>query len=196
MPRFQDIPTTYNPSSTGVTFSWDYMEDTLSDAERHGLQIEPDFQRSHVWTLDQQIAYVEHVLRNGYAGRTIFFNRGPWCYRLKESPNVLRLGMPKNDSDCAWQGYYQYVLVDGLQRLTAARRFMRGEIPAFDCTIDQWESKRLPSHVCFLAVYGELKTRADVLQWYLDLNAGGVIHTSEEIDRVRGLLEQERQKGR
>jgi hypothetical protein len=26
------------------------------------------------------------------------------------------------------------------------------------------------------------------LQWYLDLNDGGVVHTKEELDKVRGLL--------
>ena len=33
-----------------------------------------------------------------------------------------------------------------------------------------------------------LKTRAEVLQWYLDLNTGGVVHTDEEIEKVKQLL--------
>jgi hypothetical protein len=37
----------------------------------------------------------------------------------------------------------------------------------------------------------ELKTRREVLQWYLDLNAGGVVHTTKEIERVRELLAKE-----
>ena len=36
----------------------------------------------------------------------------------------------------------------------------------------------------------DLKTRREVLQWYIDMNAGGTPHSKEEIDRVRGLLEQ------
>ena len=34
----------------------------------------------------------------------------------------------------------------------------------------------------------DLKTRKEVLQWYVDLNAGGTVHTEAEIDKVRKLL--------
>lgn len=37
----------------------------------------------------------------------------------------------------------------------------------------------------------ELRTRAEVLRWYLQLNSGGVVHTEEELARVRALLEAE-----
>lgn len=33
-----------------------------------------------------------------------------------------------------------------------------------------------------------------VLQWYLDMNTGGTVHSEEEIARVRNLLEQEQSK--
>ena len=33
-----------------------------------------------------------------------------------------------------------------------------------------------------------LPTRAAVLQWYLEMNAGGTPHADAEIERVRGLL--------
>jgi hypothetical protein len=38
----------------------------------------------------------------------------------------------------------------------------------------------------------DLKTREEVLQWYLDLNSGGVVHTEEELNRVREMLEKEK----
>jgi hypothetical protein len=38
------------------------------------------------------------------------------------------------------------------------------------------------------------KTRAEVLQWYLDLNTGGVVHTDEEIAKVERMLEAEKTK--
>ena len=34
-----------------------------------------------------------------------------------------------------------------------------------------------------------LKTRGQVLEWYLQLNDRGVVHTKEELDKVRRLLE-------
>jgi hypothetical protein len=35
----------------------------------------------------------------------------------------------------------------------------------------------------------DLKTKAEVLQWYLDFNTGGTVHSDEEITRVRKMLE-------
>jgi len=32
--------------------------------------------------------------------------------------------------------------------------------------------------------------RADLLQFYLDLNSGGVVHSDDELERVRGLRDQ------
>jgi hypothetical protein len=37
----------------------------------------------------------------------------------------------------------------------------------------------------------DLKTKKEVLQWYLDFNTGGTVHTEEEIVKVKKLLEQE-----
>ena len=195
MPSFNDIKTIYNPSRQGTTFPWDYMEEWIASAEELGLQLEPDFQRAHVWNEAQQIAYVEHVLRDGYAGRTIYFNRGKWVWREKATGKLYFGGLSKErEAEASWQGYYMYYLVDGLQRLTAARRFMRGQIPAFGHYREAWTG-HLPMHVSFSAVFGELNNRADILSWYLDINSGGVLHTTDEIERVRALLSAEQAKG-
>jgi hypothetical protein len=37
-------------------------------------------------------------------------------------------------------------------------------------------------------IVNDLRTRKEVLQWYLDLNTGGTIHTSDEIEKVKRLL--------
>lgn len=39
-----------------------------------------------------------------------------------------------------------------------------------------------------------LKTREEVLQWYIDFNSGGTVHSKSEIDRVKKLLEEETNK--
>ena len=36
----------------------------------------------------------------------------------------------------------------------------------------------------------EFTSRAELLQFYLDLNNGGTVHAPQEIERVRGLLAQ------
>ena len=42
--------------------------------------------------------------------------------------------------------------------------------------------------VRFEFIVNNLQTRREVLQWYLDLNTGGTVHTSEEIKKVKNLL--------
>src|SRR4029078_12236381 len=93
------------------------------------------------------------------------------------------------------RGYKDFVILDGLQRLTAVRRFLRGEVPAFGRCIDEWRDRpdrmvqRFRWNVC------ELRTRADVLRFYLAFNAGGTPHAAEEIARVRSLLDAEERRG-
>ena len=42
----------------------------------------------------------------------------------------------------------------------------------------------------FLFNVNNLKTRADVLRWYLEMNTGGTPHSKEEIKRVEELYEE------
>lgn len=46
--------------------------------EEDGLILNPDFQRGHVWTEDQQIAYVEFKLKKGKDPSPILFNHPAW----------------------------------------------------------------------------------------------------------------------
>lgn len=34
-----------------------------------------------------------------------------------------------------------------------------------------------------------LKSKKEVLQWYIDMNAGGTPHTNEEINRIKKMIE-------
>jgi len=72
------------------------------------LNLNPDYQRAHVWTLEQQIAYVEYALQGGEVGKNIIFN----C------PDDEYMARP-------------FELIDGKQRLEAARSYAN-EIPIFD----------------------------------------------------------------
>lgn len=35
-----------------------------------------------------------------------------------------------------------------------------------------------------------LKSEKEVLQWYIDMNAGGTPHTNEEIERVKQMIKE------
>lgn len=166
--RFRDIPQ-FPHCCYRVDVSWNYLEFHIERQTDEGgapLDLDPDFQRAHVWTPSQQTAYVEYILQGGTSGRELYFNCTGWQRDF-----------------CG-----PYVIVDGKQRLEAVRRFMRGEIPAFGYTRDAYtdEPNMLVARLSWNIA--ALETRAEVLEWYLNFNAGGTVHTPEELARVRALL--------
>jgi hypothetical protein len=177
MPKFRDIPQ-FPRAYYEVDVAWRYLEDHLKSwADDHGgkmggLNLDPDFQRTHVWTREQQVAYVEYQLRGGEVGRNVIFNSPDWD-RGYERPTEL---------------------VDGKQRLEAVRAFMRDEFPVFGHLCSEHEDK-LSSDFRFKFRVCKLESREEILQLYLNINAGGTPHTQDELDRVRALLEAERKKG-
>lgn len=143
------------------------------------LNLVPDFQRGHVWTQEQQERWIEALLRGAISssGRLIQFNAPAW--------NNAPTGDLSSEVTC----------VDGLQRLTAARRFMNGEIRAFGYTAAELDGTSFsPKRFRMIFSVHEFQQREDLLQYYLDLNAGGTPHRQEEIDRVRDLLAAARQQ--
>jgi hypothetical protein len=84
----------------------------------------------------------------------------------------------------------EFVLVDGKQRLDAIAAFMENRVKAFGTYYKDYED-RLRTLDGIKVNVNDLKTRAEVLQWYLDLNTGGVVHTTAEINKVKVLLEEE-----
>ena len=172
-PRFRDIPQFTRTGSYAPNVSWKYLPEQLKHhIEDYGLDINPDFQRGHVWDDEKRIHYVEFALRGGRSSMDLYFN----C------------------PDCHIGGVEDYVLVDGKQRLAAAVKFINNEIPAFGHYFREFIDKMPMMEPNFLWHVNDLKTREEVLTWYLELNSGGVVHTSEELNRVRKLLKEEQEK--
>jgi hypothetical protein len=84
-----------------------------------------------------------------------------------------------------------FVLVDGLQRLTAVFSFLHGNIPAFGYYISEFSEPIRYCRASFSIYINNLERRAEVLQWYLEMNSGGTPHTKEELGRVNRLLKKE-----
>lgn len=153
-----------NPFSYGFLSYVDYIENEI---EKYHLEMNPDFQRGHVWTEIQQSKYVEFILRGGKSGRDFYFN---WNQSTEE-----------------------YVCVDGLQRTTALQKFVNGKIKVFEQYFDEFGFKHnveyIPSSEYTVFIYmNNLRTRKEILQWYVDMNAGGTPHTNEEIERIKQMI--------
>ncbi len=84
----------------------------------------------------------------------------------------------------------EFVCVDGLQRLTAMRRFLRNEIKVFGAYYNEFDE--IPNSISLIFCVNNLKTRKEVLKWYLEMNTGGTVHTEEEIIKVKLMLENEK----
>jgi len=168
--RFQDIPQFTKQGSWECDFQLDGLwHQVVKWQEEDGLDLDPYFQRAHVWTESQQIAWLEFFLRGGKSGRVLFFNHPGWFRDWKGTP----------------------VIVDGKQRLEAIRRFIHDEIRVFGSLRSEFTDTLRMTHTMKLNM-NDLRTRAEVLQWYVEFNSGGTPHTIEEIDRVRELLAKER----
>jgi uncharacterized protein with ParB-like and HNH nuclease domain len=175
--KFTDIPQLTKEGSYQINVLFNMIKGTLKQykdgQEKSGYKFEmcPDFQRGHVWTEQQQVAFLEFLFRGGKSGLVIYFNHP------------------------GWQGNYKgdMVVVDGLQRLTAVLRFLNNEIKVFGHYYDEYEDKNMMNRINLIFNVNNLKSKAEVLKWYLEMNGSGTPHTEEELNRVRGLLEQEQQ---
>lgn len=175
MLRFRDIPQLIDSGNWECSFGFSSLVRQIEEwVETEGLQMNPDFQRGHVWTEEQQIAFVETVLKGGAKNaRVIYLNNPNWT----------------KHSD---REYTDFVCIDGLQRYTAIKRFINNEIPAFGHLCNEYEDLRyLRMNTDMRINVNDLATKADVLKWYLQTNDGGTPHTKEEIDRVKNMLADE-----
>lgn len=156
-----------------IDVEWRRLEQQLAGwGEDFQVELDPDFQREHVWTQAQQVAYIEYVLMGGEVAKEITWNCPGWD-KMLVIPNSMQL-------------------VDGKQRLEAARAFMRGDLAIFGGRYLKDFTGHLRYYAGFKFKVCSLEKREDILQLYLNINAGGTPHTAAEINRVRALLEEER----
>ena len=72
------------------------------------------------------------------------------------------------------------VCVDGLQRLTSLRKFLNNELKVFGYYLNEFEDAMLlKKRYRLLININDLKTREEVLKWYIDFNSGGTVHSEE-----------------
>ena len=174
--RFSDIPQNIDSGSWECNYSFEKLVRAIEEWSNGidtnvKLEMNPDFQRGHVWTDEQQIAFLESVLKGGAKNaRVIYLNNPNWKHRDRL--------------------YKDFVCVDGLQRYTAIKRFINNEIKVFGYYCNEFEDSLRMKHDMRINI-NDLPTRKDVLQWYLEMNSSGTIHTEEEINKVKELLKKE-----
>lgn len=170
-----------NPLSTAryeADFDWRTIARSFEKLKEDygGFELNPDFQRGHVWTKQQQQHYIENVLKGV----------------VSSSGFVIQLNCPNWDSDKVITNLpIGFQCIDGLQRYTAVQEFLSGNIKPFglspsDLDISSYSMKGI-SYRFRVAVH-TFSTKADLLNHYLALNTGGTPHSEVEIERVRKML--------
>lgn len=171
--RCQKIPQLIPTGTYKVNSQLNYLKDSINRyIEEYGLDLNPDFQRAHVWTMEQRVTFVEFILQGGKTN-PIYFNHTGWMKSMEG----------------------EMVIVDGKQRLTSILMFLNNEFPVFK-NLDsegigyyEREFNLVPYDIEI--VINDLPTRKQVLQWYLQMNKGNVAHTDEELSKVEELLNKE-----
>lgn len=169
--RFSNIPqfTKSAEYTVNIRFS-QLLRHVESMIEDDCLELNPDFQRGHIWSEEQQSEFVWYFLRGGISGRDIYFNCPNWGN-----------GQPTGE-------YKDFVCVDGLQRLTALTKFLNGEIAANGLFLKDFEGPLSLFNNTLKFHINDLETREEVITWYLEMNTGGKPHSLEELERVRNLI--------
>ena len=178
--KYKDIPRYIESGSWKCNYTVEGLVEAIEEFELNSnLQMEPDFQRGHVWNEGAQVRFVEAILAGGATNaRTIYLNAAWW-------PDAHRQER---------EAYSDFVCVDGLQRYTAVKRFIKNEIKAYGSFFKEYEGFLGPSIALMELNINRLKSKKAVLSWYLQMNSSGVIHSKAELDRVYKLLEKEREQ--
>lgn len=176
--KFKDIPQIIQEGEWQCDFTLRDLVNRIEDMEfgdgyKKALELNPKFQRGHVWTEEQQTLFIESLLQGGAKhSRIIYLNCPDWSH--------------DNKTD-----YHDFVCVDGLQRYTAIKRFMNNEIKAFGYYLDEYEDVKIFKRAFLMKLnVNTLKSEKEVLEWYLQVNDGGTPHTKEEIIKVKDMLKE------
>lgn len=162
---------------------WSYIATRLASyAKGYGsVDLNPDYQRGHVWTKAQQSAFIEAAFRGV----------------LPSSAFLVQLNCPN------WNNYDKYngdlprgfQCIDGLQRLTAIQSYLDGDVEVFGMTVRDFDGSRYGAkdirYRIRISVF-DFETKREVLEHYLAHNSGGTPHSVDELDRVRGMLNESR----
>lgn len=140
------------------------------------LDMTPDFQRGHVWTMEQKENFIRNVLR-GAVPESVFvvqFNCASW-------DNLHYHGDLPQGFQC----------IDGLQRISAFNEYLAGKftvdgLSAHDLQGSSFQINR--GRMNFIVQIFAFQNKRDLLAHYLAINSGGTPHSESEIERIKAMM--------
>lgn len=149
-----------------VEYDLDFINELIVRyTKNYKLNLYPDFQRGHIWTEDQQIKFIEYILKNGKLFSPIIFNHPNWMGNFKG----------------------EMVIIDGLQRITAIQKFLNNNLKIFGgYSLSNIENCHLRTYSIPIAI-NDLKSKNEIINYYIEINSG-TPHSEEELNRVKKLI--------
>jgi hypothetical protein len=170
-----------HPKNEGVMFSvrnhWrvyinSQLDSLINDALCNEYRDNTDYQRGYVWQQSDKDALIDSIFKGREIGKFVF----------------IRYPYPDN---------YVEVL-DGKQRINALFEFCTSKFPYRGI---YWHDLSAADRRTFetiqvqhVLLHGEKYTRAQLLEIFLDVNTGGVPQSEEHLNKVRAMLDAERNK--
>lgn len=170
--RFRDIEQVIGDPNHSRSMSLGDIRQCINRfIEEDSLDFNPVYQRPIVWSDEQQIDFVEFLLRGGANSTGL---------------NIIRFNCP------GWMKTFtgKMSIIDGKQRLSSVLRFIDNEIPAFGYYFKEYEDKpRSDSQLIFMI--NDLPTLKDEIEWFLQINALGTPQSKSHIEKVKRMLKGE-----
>lgn len=175
--KFSDLLAPIQDGDYQVDVSLEFLTEYFNSlSEAYNVQLNPDFQRGHVWTKRQQQQYIKNFLRNTRTNRLVYFN----CIDFSHyEPSELVDLDPKD-----------FLCVDGLQRLTALLAFRNNELDIDGYFYRDFEDTPRIMVGRIHVNINTLRSKKELLEWYLLLNETGVPHSQAELARIKDMIQE------
>jgi uncharacterized protein with ParB-like and HNH nuclease domain len=133
-----------------------------------GVDFDVDYQREHVWTLDDKVALIDSIYNNIDIGKFLFAERS-----------------------MGHEGKL-YEIIDGKQRLTAICEFYEGRFMYngfYFAELSNADKSKFEGHGIAWG-YLQNPTKKAVYETFIKLNTSGRPMKNEDIDKVKKLLDE------
>jgi len=167
--EYQDEPLVRN-RDIKLNYFQTGMGDIFGKAYHFGINFEPEYQREFVWELEDKVSLIDSIFNNVDIGKFTFLHY----------------------DDQKWEETgFGYEVVDGKQRLRAILDFYEDRFTYKGKLFSELTHRDKNHFRDYPIMEVELHnlTREQVLRYFIMLNTGGRIMAKEQIDKVRGMLE-------
>ncbi|GAA4879801.1 hypothetical protein GCM10023310_69970 [Paenibacillus vulneris] len=164
MPQ-SDVQTLCKRDDLQLSYSNRHMGDIFSKAYHFGIDFDPDYQREHVWSLEDKVSLIDSIYNNIDIGKFVYVHLG---YSVEK----------------------MYEILDGKQRIRAILDFYEDKFPYNGLYFSEMTNRDQDHFENYPISCAEVReaTRAQKLRYFIKLNTGGRIMSTEHLDKVRLML--------